>query len=139
MYAFTSSWMRMPQHWKSYHITLHRVFFYSTYNGGWLTAWLTSSLNNIGAIFVPLPLVVAGVSLFTSWQKAKEVDAEHQEAAEEGRTPWLATVFILFVRFVIWSAISIATIYGLAKRTNVLGNDPMLWFTMMLMPVRNQY
>ena len=29
---------------------------------------------------------------------------------------------------------SIATIYWIASRTNLLGNDPMLWFCLMLMP-----
>jgi hypothetical protein len=30
--------------------------------------------------------------------------------------------------------VSIAIIGALAAKTNVLGNDPVLWFTMMLMP-----
>ena len=38
------------------------------------------------------------------------------------------------MRFVIWSVISIGVVYLLAKRTDTLGDDPMLWFTMMLMP-----
>jgi hypothetical protein len=29
---------------------------------------------------------------------------------------------------------SIGFIYALAKKTDILGTDPMLWFTMMLMP-----
>jgi auxin efflux carrier family protein len=114
---------------------LHRAFFNSTYDGGWFTAWLTSSLSNIGAIFVPLPLVVAGVSLFTSWRKAKEMDSDNPDGTTEEQTSWLATTFILVVRFVLWPVISIAVIYGLAKKTELVGSDPMLWFTLMLMPV----
>ena len=38
------------------------------------------------------------------------------------------------MRFVVWPVLSIGVIYFLAKETNVLGIDPMLWFTMMLMP-----
>ena len=37
-------------------------------------------------------------------------------------------------RFVLWPVLSIGVIYLLAKETNVVGVDPMLWFTMMLMP-----
>jgi hypothetical protein len=32
------------------------------------------------------------------------------------------------------SRLSIAIIYGLAKNTSVLRSDPVLWFSMMLMP-----
>ena len=47
--------------------------------------------------------------------------------------------FILAVRFVVWSAASIAIVYGLARvRLSggglLLDDDPMLWFAMMLMP-----
>ena len=48
--------------------------------------------------------------------------------------PWGTASFILIVRVVLWPVVSIAVIYGLAIRTNVLGKDPMLWFAMMLMP-----
>ena len=48
--------------------------------------------------------------------------------------PWLTVAFIILVRFLVWPIISIATIYGLISRTDLLGPDPMLWFAMMLMP-----
>jgi auxin efflux carrier family protein len=41
---------------------------------------------------------------------------------------------VLVLRFIVWPVVSIAVIYALAKKTDVLSNDPMLWFTMMLMP-----
>ena len=106
---------------------LHRAFFNSTYEGGIFTAWFTSSLRSIGGLFVPLPVVVAGVSLYTSWREAR--------GSSENRTlPWITVSFILAVRFIVWPVASIAIVHILALRTNILGEDPMLWFAMMLMP-----
>ncbi|KAH8650589.1 auxin efflux carrier [Tricladium varicosporioides] len=108
---------------------LHKSFFASTYEGGIFSAWLTASLTNIGGLFVPLPVVVAGVSLYTSVRRAKtETHSQH------GGTPWLTTTFVLTIRFVVWPVLSIGFIYFLAKETDILSNDPMLWFAMMLMP-----
>ncbi|KAF2655453.1 hypothetical protein K491DRAFT_692914 [Lophiostoma macrostomum CBS 122681] len=111
---------------------LHRAFFNDTYEGGIFTAWLTESWKNVGGLFVPLPLIVAGISLYTSYKEAKQADSESSESL-----PWLTTAFILVVRFVIWPAFSISVIYAIVKsekRGGLLGDDPMLWFTMMLMP-----
>ena len=105
---------------------LHRAFFNDTSEGGIFSAWLTASLKTIGGLFVPLPVVVAGVSLYTSMRAAK--------SGNEPSTPWLTTGFVLVVRFVVWPVASIALIYALAIKTDLLGDDPMLWFTMMLMP-----
>jgi predicted permease len=107
--------------------TLQRAFFSTTNSGGIFSAWLTASLSNIGSIFVPLPVVIAGVSLYLSAQRPR---SENVQAA----TPWLATTIVLVVRFVLWPLASIGVIYLLASNTGVLGDDPMLWFTMMLMP-----
>lgn len=109
---------------------LQRAFFSDTSNGGIFTAWLTTSLKNIGSIFVPLPLIVAGVSLYMSYQASRSAPAQ----SSEERTPVLVTVFVLVIRFIIWPVVSIAVIYALAKKTDVLGTDPMLWFALMLMP-----
>ena len=111
---------------------LHRAFFNDTYEGGIFTAWLTESWKNVGGLFVPLPLIVAGISLYTSYKEAKEAESESTAGL-----PWLTTVFILVVRFVIWPVLSIGVIYGIVKsegRGGLLGDDPMLWFAMMLMP-----
>lgn len=108
---------------------LHNAFFNDTNNGGIFTAWLTASLKNIGALFVPLPVVVAGVSLYTSMGEARD-----NPQAQGARLPKMAVVFILLVRFVVWPAMSIAVIYAFASKTGILGDDPMLWFAMMLMP-----
>jgi len=107
---------------------LHRAFFSDTTEGGIFTAWLTASLKNVGQVFVPLPVVIAGVSLYTSMTKPKSGNSPVVS------TPWLTTIFVLVVRFVVWPVISIAVIYALATKMNVLGTDPMLWFAMMLMP-----
>jgi hypothetical protein len=79
---------------------------------------------------VPLPVIVAGVSLYTSTQRVRSDDDAHMS----GGTPWLTTVFILATRFMVWLVLSIGVIYFLAKETNVLSIDLMLWFMMMLMP-----
>lgn len=51
-----------------------------------------------------------------------------------GPVPKGAMTFVLVVRFVIWPAISIPIIWALSSKTGFLGSDPMLWFSMMLMP-----
>jgi predicted permease len=127
---------------------LHRAFFNDTADGGIFTAWLTASLKSIGGLFVPLPVVVAGVSLYTSIldtskkqkQASTEQSARNEAEDDAGQVqakqglPWGTVSFILIIRFVIWPVVSIATIYALASRTTLLGSDPMLWFTLMLMP-----
>jgi predicted permease len=104
---------------------LHRAFF-----SGIFTAWLTESWKNIGSLFVPLPLIVAGISLYSSYQDQKQAS----EAAARSTTPLATTLFILLIRFVAWPLISIGIIFAIAKRSSALGSDPMLWFTMMMMP-----
>jgi predicted permease len=129
---------------------LHRAFFADTYSGGIFTAWLTESFKNVGGLFVPLPLIVAGVSLYTSYQESKRESLElHSEASNDGNVrtrgssnasstlPVSTTLFILLTRFVLWPLLSISVIYALTtspKTAHLLGDDPMLWFAMMLMP-----
>jgi predicted permease len=108
---------------------LHRAFFNTTENGGYFSAWLTESFKNIGSVFVPLPVVVAGVSLYLSMQPKK-----NDGQAPKAGTPWLTTLFILVIRFAVWPVMSIGIIYLLASKTDVVSDDPMLWFAMMLMP-----
>jgi predicted permease len=108
---------------------LHRAFFAKEYDGGFFTAWLTESWKNVGSLFVPLPLIVAGISLYTAHQESKQGDNSRTAIS------LATTVFILVVRFVIWPIASIGLIYAIVQRTEVsLSNDPMLWFAMMLMP-----
>lgn len=53
---------------------------------------------------------------------------------DSGPVPWGATTFVLVVRFIAWPAISITIIWALSSKTGFLDSDPMLWFSMMLMP-----
>jgi predicted permease len=110
---------------------LHRAFFAKAYDGGFFAAWLTESWKNVGGLFVPLPLIVAGTSLYTSYQESKEGDYSRTAI------PLATTVFITVVRFVTWPGFSIGVIYAIVRShgtSGVLGADPMLWFAMMLMP-----
>lgn len=106
---------------------LHRLFFNSQEDGGYLNAWLTSALQNVGDIFPPMQVVVTGVKLSASLLKMKKGE-------ESGKIPLVPFFLITIVRFVVWPAISIGVIYALATRTELLGDDPILWFSMMLMP-----
>lgn len=95
---------------------LHGAFF-----DGVLTAWLTASLRTVGSLFVPLPVVVAGTSLYAARRGG-------------GGLPWGTVAYVMVVRFVAWPAAAVGAVYLVASRTGVLGSDPMLWFAMMLMP-----
>ncbi|KAB5539328.1 auxin efflux carrier [Coniochaeta sp. 2T2.1] len=107
---------------------LHKAFFADAQEGGIFTAWLTSSLKNIGRVFVPLPVVVAGVSLFSLMRNEKF------DRSTVKKIPWLTWSYILGVRFLLWPVASIGIIYLVSSRTGFLGDDPMLWFTLMMMP-----
>lgn len=112
---------------------LHKAFFSDTLNGGIFTAWLTESFKSLGQLFVPLPLVVAGISLYNSYRESRQKSRGSQVA----QVPFLTTTFIMVVRFILWPIISMGTIYGIVKsegKGGLLGDDPMLWFAMMLMP-----
>ncbi|CAK7262922.1 hypothetical protein SEPCBS57363_000303 [Sporothrix epigloea] len=112
---------------------LHRAFFNLATDGGIFTAWLTASLKNIGELFVSLPVVVAGVSLYTAIRAPKKKDND-DAAGKEKKLPWAVMIYVLLARFVLWPLASIAVIYLLASQTKLVGDDPMLWFTLMLMP-----
>jgi len=106
---------------------LHRLCFSDTSEGGYLNAWLTESVSNIGSLFASLQIIVVGVKLSQSLLKMK-----HGE--ESGAVPWGSMVFITLVRFILWPLISIPVTWALATKTGLLDRDPVLWFSMMLMP-----
>ena len=106
---------------------LHKAFFGDPERGGIFTAWLTDSVKQIGGLFAALQIVIVGVKLSSSMRKMKNGE-------DSGHVPWLPVVFVTVMRFIIWPAISISFIYGLASRTRLLDADPVLWFAMMLMP-----
>ncbi|RYP06602.1 hypothetical protein DL764_003054 [Monosporascus ibericus] len=105
---------------------LHRVFFNKSDHGGYLNAWLTQSVKNIGELFVTLQVVIVGVKLSLSLRKEKLGE-------DTGRLTWGPVVFVTLVRYILWPAISV--IWALATYTTLLSRDPVLWFSMMLMPV----
>ncbi|GMG17339.1 unnamed protein product [Aspergillus oryzae var. brunneus] len=104
---------------------LHKAFFNKYEDGGIFNAWLTSSVKNIGKLFTTLQIFVVGCKLGVSFEKMKT-------SGDSGRMPLKAIGTIFLVRLVIWPAISI--VYGLAKKTNIVLTDPILWFSLMLMP-----
>ena len=106
---------------------LHRAFFNETEDGGFFKAWLTTSVQNVGNLFAALQVVVVGSSLSNSLRRMKN-------GQDSGNIPLLPTLFVFAIRFIIWPLISIPIIWALAARTNLLGNDPVLWFSMCLMP-----
>ncbi|RAL09386.1 Auxin Efflux Carrier superfamily [Aspergillus homomorphus CBS 101889] len=106
---------------------LHRAFFNKSEDGGIFNAWLVLSIKNIGKLFTTLQLFIVGSKLGVSFQ-------EIQRSGKSGHVPWRAVVFVFLVRFVLWPAISISLVYVLADKTSLLGDDPILWFSMMLMP-----
>lgn len=128
---------------------LHKVFFANQQDGGIFKAWLTNSISNIGGLFATLNVLTVGVKLSSSLRKMKRGE-------DSGSVPWVSLLVVLVVRFVFWpvyvvvspsayqsvdndstanrSRISIGVIYLVASRTSWLPNDPILWFTLMLLP-----
>ncbi|KAF8474825.1 auxin efflux carrier [Kalaharituber pfeilii] len=108
---------------------LHRILFNHMQNGGWLRAWFTSSLKNVGELFTSLQMFVVGTELNTSLERG------NQTSAYSGYTaiPKRCLLVIYLLRFALWPVISIAIIYLLATK-QLLSNDPILWFSMMIMP-----
>ncbi|KAL3463629.1 auxin efflux carrier [Aspergillus heterothallicus] len=110
---------------------LHKAFFNSYENGGIFNAWLTSSIKNIGKLFTTLQIFIVGCELGVSFE---QIRGGSREGGRDSNPDWKAILTIFLVRLVIWPALSISIIYGLAKNTSVLRSDPVLWFSMMLMP-----
>lgn len=112
---------------------LHKAFFNQTDDGGIFTAWLTQSLRDTGDLFVTLQVIIVGVKLSSSLRRMKRGES----AESSGKVPWLAAIFVFFVRYVFWALIGVPFICVLAKfRTkngSLLDYDPILWFSMMLM------
>ncbi|KAI0022188.1 auxin efflux carrier [Xylariomycetidae sp. FL0641] len=107
---------------------LHRLFFNDMNHGGYFSAWITSSTKNVGELFVSLQVIIVGVKLSLSLRKLKKGE-------EGGSLPWGTVACVTFIRFIFWPLISIPVIWALAAHTNVLPNDPVLWWAMMMMPV----
>lgn len=75
---------------------LNRVFFNDPDDGGIFKAWLTSSLKNLGELFVTLQVIVVGVKL------AVGMRGPSSGAETVGRLPAPSVLFVLGMRFVAW-------------------------------------
>ncbi|KAF2677837.1 hypothetical protein K458DRAFT_395478 [Lentithecium fluviatile CBS 122367] len=106
---------------------LHRLFFNDSNEGGYLNAWLTSAVKNIGDLFASTQIIVVGVKLSQSLRKMKAGE-------DSGVVPKASLAFITFIRFVFWPLVSIPFIWVLATKTSLLNGDPILYFVLMLMP-----
>jgi hypothetical protein len=107
--------------------TLHTLFFSPQSEGGYLNAWLTAALKNVGDLFAALQVIVVGIKLSSSLLKWKKGEAS-------GTMPWGPWAIVTVVRFVVWPAVAIPLVYVFATKTSVLEAEPILWFAMMLMP-----
>jgi predicted permease len=103
--------------------SVHRALFANSQDGGWLNVWFTSSVRNIGDLFTSLQMFVVGTKLSDSLVMPK--------GSSSPCPPNKAIAIIFLVRFVFWGVFSIPIIYILATKTKLLGDDPMLWWSMM--------
>jgi nitrate reductase NapE component len=106
---------------------LHRLFFSPSNEGGYLNAWLTTSIKNIGELFASMQIIVVGVKLSKSMLHMKRGE-------DSGEVHKGSLAIVTLIRFIIWPLISIPLIWAIASKTKLLDADPMLWFSMMLMP-----
>ncbi|KAI1459009.1 auxin efflux carrier [Annulohypoxylon moriforme] len=104
---------------------LHRLFFKGMAEGGYLNAWLTASLKNIGELFVSLQVIVVGVKLSLSLRLMKEGE-------DTDTLSWATIICVVAIRFILWPAISIPLFWALATYTNILPNDPILLWVLMI-------
>lgn len=73
---------------------LHKLFFDPMQEGGYFKGWLTSSLKNVGELFVTLQIIVVGVQLSLSLRSMKKGE-------DKGNVPWTAAVYVIGSRFVL--------------------------------------
>ncbi|KAL0639907.1 hypothetical protein Q9L58_000998 [Maublancomyces gigas] len=55
-------------------LKLHRAFFADMQDGGWLHAWLTSSMKNIGELFTALQMFVVWSELYKSMDGREKME-----------------------------------------------------------------
>jgi len=75
--------------------SLQRVFFADPDEGGYFKAWLTSSVKNLGELFVALQVIVVGAKLAHGLRRMRRGESG-------GRLSWSPVLFVLFIRFVFW-------------------------------------
>jgi len=74
---------------------LHRLFFSSSNEGGYLNAWLTTSIKNVGELFASMQIIVVGVKLSTSMLRMKRGE-------DSGEVHKSSLILVSVVRFIIW-------------------------------------
>jgi len=74
---------------------LNRVFFNDPDDGGIFKAWLTSSVKNLGEMFVTLQVIVVGVKLAIGLRGTSSGEST-------GRLPAPSVLLVLGMRFVVW-------------------------------------
>jgi predicted permease len=74
---------------------LHRLFFNNSNEGGYLNAWLTTSIKNIGDLFASMQIIVVGVKLSQSMLRMKR--GENSGEVAKG-----SLALVTVIRFIIW-------------------------------------
>jgi predicted permease len=74
---------------------LHRLFFNPSNEGGYLNAWLTTSIKNIGELFASLQIIVVGVKLSKSMLRMKRGE-------NSGTVDKRSLAIVTLLRFIIW-------------------------------------
>jgi predicted permease len=74
---------------------LHRLFFNASNEGGYLNAWLTTAIKNIGELFASMQIIVVGVKLSKSMLRMKRGE-------ESGEVHKGSLALVTMFRFIIW-------------------------------------
>ncbi|KAF5359233.1 hypothetical protein D9756_002863 [Leucocoprinus leucothites] len=106
---------------------LHHLFFSLPQDGGYLSAWVSESISNMGGVFAVLQIFIVGAKLSRSF--------EADSLSEPSSPPAKALVAIFAIRFVLWSFLSVLIIYWLVLHTALLPQDPVMWWCMIIMPI----
>lgn len=77
---------------------LQALFFNPSTEGGYLNAWLTQSIKNVGQLFVTLQVVVVGVKL------AEALRREKRGESGTGTLEWGPVATVAGVRYIVWPA-----------------------------------
>jgi predicted permease len=74
---------------------LHKLFFSPSNEGGYLNAWLTTSIKNIGELFASMQIIVVGVKLSQSLLRMKRGE-------DSGEVSKGSLALVTVIRFIIW-------------------------------------
>lgn len=74
---------------------LHRLFFSPSNEGGYLNAWLTTSIKNVGELFASLQIIVVGVKLSQGMLRMKRGE-------NSGEVSKWSLALVTFFRFILW-------------------------------------